>query len=253
MLTQFIIDVSDERNRIVQLELEKIGYKTTNFSDLSKINSSNNIYILSPRFDFLTLNLQSFKNNSKVFYYFMPEDIKVLLLERDIILIKITDIEQFTYHNCVFTAEGALMHSIMETDIALIEMKVLILGFGHLGKALARTYQPLSAGVTVATNQESELASAMLFNTTSITIDQANEDLSKYDLIINTIPAQIFNKPVEFAPNVLIIELATKIHPFDYEELDKKNIKSIILKSLPAKVCKLSAGKLLMNTILNQI
>ncbi len=244
----FVLDLSDKRIQYVKKQLQLLGYTTFDIRDekvdYSTYDSVN--YVISPAYK---ADNPNFIKGSTV-YAFLTKDITSYCEANDINLINIMDDEKFVYKNSVLTAEGSLAYAILNTDYMLCDQKILILGYGHLGKAEAKLFYKFNKDIVVATNNVQSKAIAEFNNIKHISISDAEKSLDEYDVIINTIPAKIFGENVKLKETALIIELASKVYPFNYEELEKRNIKYFILNALPSKTCPFSAGKLLLNRII---
>lgn len=250
----YILDALDERNAIIKDELTRMGCTVYEFlPDLLPVFDTENcryIYILSPRFSDTYPCATTFAPNSTVLYFNLPSNTLTLLDALKCKAVQLTKIEAFTYANSRLTAEGALLYALNENVLSLAEQNCLILGFGHLGKALLSVFKPHCPNITVAARADAQLAEAEFLGADTILINDLAKKIGSFDIIINTIPAHIFKKPINLAKNCRILELASNIYPFDYDELKKQNIKFHILKALPSKTFKLSAARLLLKQIL---
>lgn len=154
--------------------------------------------------------------------------------------IKIIDImkrEELAVLNTIATAEGTIELAIANTNKILHGSKVLILGFGRVGKILARKMDGLSVNVTCAAKKAEDLAWIKSYGYKTIDIDNIGENLSKYDIIINTVPHMILTKEkIKFVKkDCLLIDLASKPGGIDMEEASKRNLKAIWALALPRK------------------
>ncbi len=250
MLNTFIIDTNDPRNKILLDSLTELGYDAYALTDNKW--GAKNTYVLSPSFEADSKNKTLFRTGSVVYLYSLTEDYKQYFAENDITVKRVIDDEDYTFANSILTAEGALMHAIEATDLALADLNILILGYGHLGKALYRTFNTFNHNLTFAARSKKDRAELKFLGCFALTIGEAEANLSKYDLIINTIPAELFTTQPALNPNCVILELASRTYPFDYYKLSGQGVSYRILGSLPSKVAKVSASNLLLYTILKK-
>ncbi|MFI3229840.1 MAG: hypothetical protein R3Y23_06770 [Bacillota bacterium] len=250
MLNTFIIDTNDPRNKILLDSLTELGYDAYALTDNKW--GADNTYVLSPSFVASPKNKTLFRAGSVVYLYSLTEDYKQFFAQNDITVIKVVDDEDYTFANSILTAEGALMHAIEATDLALADLSILILGYGHLGKALYKVFYPFNHNLTFAARSMHDISEIKFLGCRALTIAESAKQMPKYDLIINTIPAELFDAQPDLNPNVVILELASKIYPFDYYKLSGQGIAHRILGSLPSKVAKVSASNLLLYTILKK-
>ena len=119
--------------------------------------------------------------------------------------IEIIDImkrEELAVLNTIATAEGTIQIAIENTNKIIHGSEVLILGFGRIGKVLARKLAGLSAKVTCAARKDEDLAWIQAYGHKATNINTIDENLRQYDIIINTVPHIILNE--ERLKNLLI-------------------------------------------------
>ena len=161
--------------------------------------------------------------------------------------------EELVVLNTIATAEGAIEVAINNTDKILHGSKVLVLGFGRVGKVVARKFSDLSAKVTCAARKPSDLAWIMTFGYNVININNLKENLAEYDIIINTVP-QIILKEEELScakKDVLLIDLASSPGGIDRDVAKKLNLKIVWALALPGKVAPVTSAEFIKQTIYN--
>ena len=98
-------------------------------------------------------------NKNKIFIGgSINEEIREKLNDKYIDVIDIMKREELAVLNTISTAEGAIEIAIANTNKILHGSKVLVLGFGRIGKVLARKLAGLSAKVTCAARKDEDLA-----------------------------------------------------------------------------------------------
>ena len=172
--------------------------------------------------------------------------------------IEIIDImkrEELAVLNTVATAEGTIQIAIENTHKILHGSEVLILGFGRIGKVLARKLAGLSAKVTCAARKDEDLAWIQAYGHKATNINSIGENLRQFDLIINTVPHMILTE--ERLENVkqecLLIDLASNPGGIDKRAAKNKNLKFIWALSLPGKVAPTTSAEFIKDTIYNII
>lgn len=120
--------------------------------------------------------------------------------------------EELAVANAVPTAEGAVQLAMEELPITLHRAKVLVLGFGRLGKLAAQRFAALGAKVTVAARKWSDLAWAEAYGYGTERIDRLEGWLCAYDLVVNTVPSRVLdgNCLADLRSGCLVIDLASK-------------------------------------------
>ncbi len=154
--------------------------------------------------------------------------------------IEIIDImkrEELAVLNTISTAEGAIEIAIANTNKIIHGSNVLILGFGRIGKVLARKMAGLSAKVTCAARKDEDLAWIRAYGHKETNINVLGENLAEYDLIINTVPHLILTKErMKYVKDdCLLIDLASNPGGIDKKSAKDKNLKLIWALALPRK------------------
>lgn len=163
-----------------------------------------------------------------------------------------SDREEFSVKNAVPTAEGAIEQAISNSDFTINGSKVLVCGYGRIGKVLSEMLRGMGSEVTVSARKSSDLAWIKLNGFQGVNTGCFSE-LEKYDLIFNTVPSMVFDeeKLLCIKKGALIIDLASKPGGVDFEKARKLGIKTIHALSLPGKVAPKSAGEIIESTILS--
>lgn len=170
--------------------------------------------------------------------------------------IEIIDImkrEELAVLNTVSTAEGTIEIAISNTNKILHGSKVLILGFGRIGKVLARKMAGLSARVTCAARKDEDLAWIKAYGHNATNINTLGENLSDYDIVINTVPHLILTRErMEYvSEECLLIDLASNPGGIDKKVAKDRNLKLIWALALPGKVAPVTTAEFIKDTIYN--
>ncbi len=161
--------------------------------------------------------------------------------------------EELAVANSVPTVEGALQIAMEELPITLHGCRALVIGYGRLGKLMSQRLHVLGAKVSVSARKWADLTWAEAYG---YGVEQTNfldGWLCGYDLIVNTVPAQILTEPrlAELKPGCLVIDLASKPGGVDLDAARKLGVRVIWALSLPGKVAPVSAGKAIRDTVYN--
>lgn len=170
--------------------------------------------------------------------------------------IEIIDIlkrEELAVLNTISTAEGTIEIAIANTNKIIHGSNVLILGFGRIGKVLARKMAGLSAKVTCAARKDEDLAWIRAYGHMATNINTLGENLAEYDIIINTVPHLILNQErLEFVNDeCLLIDLASNPGGIDKKAAKNKNLKLIWALALPGKVAPVTTAEFIKDTVYN--
>ncbi len=111
--------------------------------------------------------------------------------------------EAYLARNAAITAHCTLQIITQKLSMILPDARVLILGWGRIGKCLAALLRNLGASVTVAARKEADRSMVQALGMASRTPEGR---LDGYHLIVNTIPAPL---AVECPGESLVIDLAS--------------------------------------------
>ena len=168
-------------------------------------------------------------------------------------IIDIMKREELAVLNTIATAEGAIQIAIENTNKILHGSKVLILGFGRVGKVLAHKLRGLSADVTCSARKNEDFAWIRTYGYTAINTNELENNLGNYDIIINTIPTIILNENnLKFVnKETLLIDLASNPGGIDQNCAKKLGLKFIWALSLPGKIAPVTSAEFIKNTVYN--
>jgi dipicolinate synthase subunit A len=170
------------------------------------------------------------------------------------------DSEELKIKNAYLTAEGAVSLAMNELDLAIAGSRTAVVGYGRIGKFLARMLASLDSSVTVAARKPTDLAYAAGFGLDTLKITSRDGrsslcDLADCHVIFNTAPHWLFDSAVlpELSPDTLIIDLASAPGGVDPEAAGKYGIRVISALGLPGKYAPLTAGRYVGEAIVELI
>lgn len=148
----------------------------------------------------------------------------------------------YVAENAAVTAHCALGLILTSLPVILPGQEVLVIGYGRIGKCIARLSKDLGAAVTVAARKDTDrtMAEAMGFEAVVPGCWQPE----KYRVIVNTVPAPVLEASV-CSENALLLDLAS--------------VRGIIgnrvnwARGLPGVCVPETSGKLIAKTILRLI
>ena len=174
--------------------------------------------------------------------------------------IEILDImknEEFTVLNAIPTAEETIRIIIDNTKKVLHNANCLIMGYGRIGKVLAKKLNALSVKVEclVSDNIEKIWCRVEGYNYIEFeNIKNKSDLLKKYDIIINTIPKIILTDELkEIRKDTLIIDLASKPYGIDRSIVKQENLNFIEALGLPGKSAPITVAENMYEVIKNTI
>ena len=142
-----------------------------------------------------------------------------------------------------------------QMPITLHGSRVLVIGFGRVGRAAAQRMAAMGARVTVAARRYESLAWAQAIGYGAEKTGQLAGWLCGYDLVVNTVPALVLGEAelADLKPDCLVLDLASKPGGVDLEAAARLGRNVIWALSLPGKVAPVTAGAAIKNTIYNML
>lgn len=161
--------------------------------------------------------------------------------------------EELAVANAIPTAEGAVQIAMEELPVTIHGARILVIGYGRVGKLLAHRFSVLGARVTVAARKYEDLAWAKAYGYATEHTGELDGWLCSYDLVVNTVPAQVLGEArlTDLQKGALVIDLASRPGGVDFEAAARLGVKAIWALSLPGKVAPVTSGKNIRDTIYN--
>ena len=191
-------------------------------------------------------------NKGKIFISgSIKDDLKKKLDEKYMEVIDIMKRDDLAILNTIATAEGTIEVAIKNTDKILQGSRVLILGFGRVGKIVANKFSKMSAIVTCAARKVSDLACIKAYGYNSLNINDMLYDLKEFDIIINTVPQTILRERElkHIDAEALIIDLASNPGGIDGKIAKSMGLNFIWALALPGRIAPSSSAKFIKDTV----
>lgn len=161
--------------------------------------------------------------------------------------------EDFVWQNAQLTAEGAVGLLVSGYEGSVYGSKILITGFGRIGKCLSKLLTAMGAHVAVAARKPADLAMIAQFGMEPV--DYTALDCSVYQVIFNTVPAMIFDqeKIGDMRDDVYLIDLSSKPGGVDFQAAESRDLTCVHALSLPGKTAPLAAGTIIKDTVVKMM
>ena len=178
-------------------------------------------------------------------------DLEKMASERGLILRDYFAREELAVLNAIPTAEGAIQLAMEELPITLHDARVLILGFGRLGRALGPRLRGLGAQVWVSARKHEQQAAAESMGLHSEGMDRLQDWLCSYDLVVNTAPALVLGveELAALKEGALVMDLASRPGGVDLDAAAALGVRVIWALSLPGKVAPVTSGRYIKDTV----
>lgn len=191
-------------------------------------------------------------NKGKIFISgSIKDNLRKQLDEKYMEVIDIMKRDDLAILNTIATAEGTIEVAIKNTDKILQGSRVLILGFGRVGKIVANKFSKMSALVTCAARKVSDLAWIKAYGYNSLNINDMLYDLKEFDIIINTVPQTILRERElkHIDAEALLIDLASSPGGIDGKMAKSMGLNFIWALALPGRIAPSSSAKFIKDTV----
>ena len=159
--------------------------------------------------------------------------------------------ESFAVGNAVPSAEGAVSAAMTSSDTCVHASDCLVLGYGRLGRLLARMLRGLGARVLVAARKDKDRAWIRAEGHAACDYPELLGRIREMQFVFNTVPALVLEGALLCAtrPDVRIIDLAGAPYGVDFEAAKRLGRKAWIEPSLPGRYAPSYAGGVLLAVI----
>ena len=163
--------------------------------------------------------------------------------------------EGFVSYNALLTAEAAVGLLIHDCDKAVLGSRVLVLGYGRIGRALVSRLKALGADITVAARSETTLSKAGSAGAHILKLAELESGIGAFDFILNTVPARILSSTAlcSAAENAVFMELASAPGGFDGKFAENIGLKIIAAPGLPGRFSPRSSAQYLKKRICSAV
>ena len=154
--------------------------------------------------------------------------------------------------NAVPTAEGCLELLLRLRERTIWESDFLVLGYGRVGRAVARRLSLLGGRVTVAARSPEQRANARCAGCRAAPLAALDSLLPDFDAVINTIPAPVLPRALlqKLPAGALIIDLASLPGGTDFAAAEELGLHAEHALALPGRCAPQTAGALIAQTVL---
>lgn len=181
----------------------------------------------------------------------ISEELEKKLQENNIKHIDLLKREELVVLNTIATAEGTIQIAMENTARTIHGSNILIMGFGRVGKVLAKMLDGIGAKVSCEARKNADIAWIKAYGYNPIHLSELEGELGNYDLIINTIPFQILDEQrlQLVKKNCTIIDLSSNPGGVDRSAARKLGLKLIWALSLPGKVAPITSAEFIKETL----
>lgn len=180
---------------------------------------------------------------------------KNLMCVNDIRFVDVLNDENVVWNNSVLTAEGLVAYIIQHTDFTINNANILILGFGKCGINIARTLSALSGKISVYDHTSIHLTQARAYGYEGIIYEDLEKHMDKFDIIINTVPKEIFHEIhyCKMKNSCILFEIASAPYGLNKDFALKHHLSLITCPGIPGATAPKSAGELIAKSIISYL
>lgn len=204
---------------------------------------------------FLAEIFSSIEKNTRVFGGVINPKLMEAVTLRGIKIYDYMDDERVKIRNAQLTAEGTVELVIKLTKKGIFGSNILVCGYGRIGKFVAKYLNAMGGNVTVSSRKDEVLTEAFCNRYQAVKTQNIGEKIDQFDLIINTVPALIFDEKLLKKCNgeTKIIDLASAPGGVDFDRAKELQIDVIHALSLPGKTAPISSAQIITNYILDSL
>ncbi len=246
------IDKAVSQIKALNLNIEEMLQKS-DYIVLPIPITKDGLYFYTPFSEFKTpINgtLAMKMKNKKIFCYGAERLINICQKFENCKYYDLASHESFVLANAEITAKCAVEMAKKELNIPLKKAKILVCGFGRIGKFLTNILQPMGTDLTVSARKPDDLLKIKALKAKAALTTEL-KDCGEFDLIINTVPSLIFDEKLlkTITGKTVIIDLASMPGGIDKAAAEKLGIKAIHATGLPGKMAPLESAIAMKNII----
>ncbi|GHV31825.1 hypothetical protein FACS18949_01190 [Clostridia bacterium] len=159
--------------------------------------------------------------------------------------------EDFAIANAVPSAEGAVQLAMERSERTIHGAAALVVGFGRIGKVLARLLAALGARVTVSARKTEDFKWCEALGYGTLDTCALGGTLGAFDMVFNTVPRMVLTDALlsELREGALVMDLASAPGGVDFAAAKSRGVNCHWALGLPAKVAPETAATILRDTI----
>ncbi|MGD0152228.1 MAG: dipicolinate synthase subunit DpsA [Thermacetogeniaceae bacterium] len=166
-------------------------------------------------------------------------------------LLEIMEMDDVAILNAIPSAEGAIQIAMEQLPITVHGSQSFVLGFGRVGKTLARMLGGIGAKTTIAARKSADLARIFEMGWRPVPFSQLQDFIHEAEIIFNTVPQLVLDEKMLslLRQDTLIVDLAAYPGGTDFKTAKKQGIAAILSPGLPGKVAPATSGKILAQVV----
>lgn len=159
-------------------------------------------------------------------------------------------LDEYAVKNAALTAEGAIFHAIGNTGFSLWKSRILIIGYGRVGKALCSRLSGFHPFITVSARSQRDFAVLDSLGISSIETSDIGSVKSRFDIVFNTVDIKYDASVARALSPALFIDLSTH-GGFTDNSAERCGLTYKRLPGIPAVCAPETAGKIIAETVIS--
>lgn len=157
----------------------------------------------------------------------------------------------FVNENAVLTAEGALCAAMHHADFALTGERVMVVGYGRIGRALTEMLVGIRSVVTVVSRREAGRLQAMARGAYASSPESMKPLLGDARVIFVTSPDRMLDKEMLscIPKSAHIYDLSSAPYGVDHASAKEMELNARLESGIPGRYCPLSAAKCMYRAV----
>lgn len=166
-------------------------------------------------------------------------------------LLEIAEMDDVAILNAIPSAEGAIQIAMEQLPVTIHGSQSFVLGYGRLGKTLARMLAAIGAITTVAARKSADLARIYELGYRPVQFDELQDYIQEAEIVFNTVPQLVLDDKMLLLirKNALVIDLAAYPGGTDFKTAQELGITALTAPGLPGKVAPTTGGRILAQII----
>jgi len=159
--------------------------------------------------------------------------------------------EHLTLRNAEYTAEGAIHAASEKALFSLSECNALVVGYGRIGRALARILLGYGARVTVAARAQEARSLAEHAGARAVDMEGMLQQLPAQRIVFSTPPQRVMEERqlACLRQDAMLVDLSSPPYGVDLKAAQAMGLNAWREPGLPGRFCPESAGRALLNAI----
>lgn len=153
------------------------------------------------------------------------------------------------------TAEGLLAALITATPFSLVGRKLLLLGYGHCGRAIAKQLFRFDMDILVVEQEKERRVAARMDGNSALETNPDNGIFSSFDMVINTIPAPVLSleQLAHLPKHCIFFDIASAPFGISADTISELKLNYLCCPGIPGQRMPQTVGEFIGKVILERM